>query len=129
MKLKNIFSSLIICFLFAVTIQSCSKSGSDPNPGGGGGTGGGGATGLIFTVDIAAMVFNPGTVTVKVGTTVKWTNSDNTVHTVTSDNGTTFNSGNIAVGATYSFTPTVAGNFPYHCNIHAGMVGTLIVTN
>ncbi len=128
MKRKNIFSTFIFCFLLGTTIVFCSKSGS--TGGGALGTGGGGGTGgTTVSLDISGMSFSPSTITVKVGTTVRWTNNDNSTHTVTSDNGTTFNSGNIAYGASYAFTPTITGNFPYHCNIHAGMTGTLIVTN
>ncbi len=81
------------------------------------------------------MSFSPSSVTVKVGTIIKWTNSDSySLHTATSDDGGTFNSGNIAFGdsytpgCSYNYTTTKAGTYPYHCNIHAGMKGTLIVT-
>lgn len=36
------------------------------------------------SVNIAGSAFQPGTITVGVGGTVTWTNSDNTPHTVTS---------------------------------------------
>ena len=73
------------------------------------------------------MSFSPGTVTVKVGTIVKWTNSDAMVHTATSDNGTTFDTGNISSGSSASYTTSVVGTFTYHCNIHSTMTGTLVV--
>jgi plastocyanin len=124
MKSKNILSAFIFCFLFSTAIDSCSKS---SGYGGSGGSGGGGTGGT--TVNISGMSFSPSSITVKVGITVKWTNNDYITHTVTSNDGTTFNSGNVAAGGSFSFTPTVAGNFPYHCNIHTGMTGTLVVTN
>ena len=36
---------------------------------------------------------------------------------------------NIVIGGTCSFTPTAAGSFPFHCNVHADMAGTLTVSN
>ncbi len=79
---------------------------------------------------MSGMAFSPSSVTVKVGTTVKWTNSDYYwAHTATSDDGATFNSGNLATGASYSYTPTTAGTFLYHCNVHADMKGTLKAPN
>lgn len=128
MKSKNILSAFIFCFLFSIAIDSCSKSGATGGTYGTGGTGGTVGVGGT-TVNISGMSFSPSSITVKVGIAVKWTNNDYTAHTVTSDDGTTFNSGNVATGGSFSFTPTVAGNFPYHCNIHTGMTGTLVVTN
>ncbi len=126
MKRKSIFSTLIFGFLLSTAIISCSKSGSTstnvtPPP----------PPTSVVTGDIgmAGSSFSPSAFTVKVGTAVKWTNNDKTSHTVTSNDGTTFNSGTIAVGASFSFTPTVAGSFLYHCNFHGGMTGTLTVTN
>ena len=63
---------------------------------------------------------------VKVGTTVKWTNNDNVSHDVTSQNNLFF-SGNLDPGATYTHTFQSAGSFPYYCTIHPLMVGTITV--
>ena len=52
----------------------------------------------------------PNNVTIKAGNTVKWTNADNTLHTVTSrlvadpDAGLLFDSMNISPGGTFSHT-------------------------
>lgn len=116
MKSKIIYSAIVGCLLILFFL-SCSKSDSGSNPPPVGGT----------TIDIANMSF-PASTTVKEGTKVNWVNKDSFTHTVTSDDGTTFNSGNLAGGATFSFTPTAAGSFAYHCNIHSNMHGTLIVT-
>jgi plastocyanin len=79
-------------------------------------------------VTIQNFSFNPGDITVKVGTTVTWTNQDNVTHTVTSDTGI-FDSGDLGNGATFSYTFTKAGVFPYHCTPHhASMMGTVTVT-
>jgi len=71
--------------------------------------------------------FDPATVTVKVGTKATWTNSGAVPHTVTADDGKTFDSGDMQANATFSFTPTLAGTFAYHCTYHPWMKGTLIV--
>jgi plastocyanin len=76
------------------------------------------------------MSYTPATVTVQKNTNVKWTNDGGTAHTVTADNGTSFDSGSIPLNASFTLTPTVAGSYPYHCTIHgAAMAGTLVVTN
>ena len=75
---------------------------------------------------IQNMAFSPATLTVAVNTTVKWTNKDGVNHTVSSDSSW-FDSGSIGSGGTYSRQFTVAGTYSYHCNIHAGMNGKVIV--
>jgi plastocyanin len=70
--------------------------------------------------------FVPGDLEISVGTTVTWTNTDSVGHTSTS-NGSGWDSGLIAPGRGFSFTYQTAGTFPYHCTIHPGMVGTVVV--
>lgn len=69
--------------------------------------------------------YNPAELTVAVGTTVTWTNTDVVSHTSTSD-ATGWNSGTIGPGGQFSFTVPTAGTFSYHCAIHPGMVGTVV---
>jgi plastocyanin len=78
------------------------------------------------TVTMKNMSFSITSLTVKAGTTVTWTNNDNTTHTVTADNDS-FNSGDIKAG--YSFTKTfnAQGTFAYHCTYHSTMKATVIV--
>jgi plastocyanin len=78
------------------------------------------------TVAIANFAFAPASVTVAVGTTVTWTNSDSASHTVTADDGS-FKSAKLANGATFSQTFTTAGTFTYHCSIHPSMTATITV--
>lgn len=77
----------------------------------------------VFIVD---MSFSPSTLTVPVNTTVKWTNKDAVVHTVTSTSGL-FDSGSLGNGAIYTFTFSTAGSYTYYCTIHPDMVGTVVV--
>ncbi len=71
--------------------------------------------------------FEPMTVTVKLGTQITWTNTGAVLHTVDSDDNQTFKSGDLQPQATFSFTPTTAGTFPYHCHYHPWMKGALVV--
>jgi plastocyanin len=70
--------------------------------------------------------------TVKVGTTVTWTNADPEQHTVT--HGTSpnaeglFSSPVLKQSDSYSYTFTQAGAFPYFCAIHTDMTATVNVT-
>jgi plastocyanin len=70
--------------------------------------------------------FTPGNLEIPVGTTVTWTNTDTASHTSTS-NAAGWNSGTLAPGRQFSFAFQTAGTFPYHCAIHPGMVGTVVV--
>ncbi len=78
------------------------------------------------SVTLANFAFSPATLTVKVGTTVTWTNKDPATHTVTSDTGV-FESGNLAASASYSYVFSKAGTFNYHCSIHPSMKGSVVV--
>lgn len=75
-------------------------------------------------VTIQNFAFNPGSVTISSGDTVKWTNMDSTAHTIT---GTDFSSGNLNKGDSYENTFAKAGTYDYHCSIHPSMTGTVIV--
>ncbi len=85
----------------------------------------------ITTDSSGSFAFSPATLTISVGTTVTWTNMTGAPHTVTSDDGKSFDSGIntpiSAQGGTFSFTFTKAGTFAYHCQFHTYMMGTIIV--
>ena len=65
--------------------------------------------------------------TVAVGSTLTWTNTDSTDHTVDSPDGT-LHSGSIKQDATYEVTFDEAGTFTYICAFHPFMKGTVEVT-
>jgi plastocyanin len=89
--------------------------------------GGGVALAASQGVSISGFAFSPPSVTVSVGDTVTWTNSDSVTHTATADDAS-WDAGNIAAGGgTGAVVFTTAGTFPYHCRIHAQMTGTVIV--
>jgi plastocyanin len=70
--------------------------------------------------------FNPSPLTIPTGTTVTWTNGDSIPHTSTA-NVAGWNSGTLAPGQQFNFTFSTSGTFQYHCAIHPGMIGTVIV--
>ena len=96
---------------------------------GGATTGGNTATsaaGNAAQVIMTNRSYDPQQVTIKVGDTVIWVNQDAPKHDVVADNGE-FKSDLFDKGDTFSFTFTKAGTYPYHCSIHPGMVGTVVV--
>lgn len=70
----------------------------------------------------------PAALEVKVGTAVTWTNTDSATHSVTSDTSGVFDSGPLDNGATFTFTFTQAGIYPYHSSSDPNMKGTITVT-
>jgi len=64
--------------------------------------------------------------TVKVGTTVTWTNEDAMMHTVTAVDGS-FDSGFFNEGETWSYTFEEPGEFEYFCSPHPWMRAKVIV--
>ena len=75
-------------------------------------------------VAISGFSFSPGTVTVNVGDSVTWTNSDAQAHTAT---GNGWNTGDLGNGESGTITFQTAGTFDYICGIHPAMTGTVVV--
>ncbi len=84
------------------------------------------------TIAIKSFAFNPRSITVKKGTTIRWSQQDSVTHTVTSTSsppGVEFDSGNLRQGETFDYTFTVAGTYEYRCQIHTPPVtGKIIVS-
>lgn len=89
-------------------------------------------------VAISDAGFAPGTVTIVAGAGVRWTNSGALGHTITADGGA-FGSGTLGApgsdgyggmtsGGSFRWVFAAAGTFPYHCSIHTGMTGAVVVT-
>jgi plastocyanin len=77
--------------------------------------------------DAGSNSYSPNPVEVKVGETVTWVNDDSNLHTATSKDGI-FNSDVLFKGQSFSYTFDKEGEYPYFCDIHPGMVGTVVVT-
>lgn len=82
----------------------------------------------IVDVKIANFAFDPASLTIKVGTEVRWTNNDTVAHDVTSVSGNELSSGSLNQGQTYTHVFTQAGTYAYMCKIHPNMTATIIVT-
>jgi plastocyanin len=78
-------------------------------------------------VKIDNFTFDPPTLTVAAGTTVKWTNRDDIPHTVVSDDKTTFKSKALDTDESFSYTFSKPGTYPYFCSIHPKMVAKVVV--
>ena len=87
--------------------------------------GAGSALAADRAVAISGFTFSPRTVTVNVGDSVTWTNSDAQAHTATS--GSAWDSGAIGGGASASVTFRSAGTYDYACAFHAAMTGRVMV--
>ena len=76
-------------------------------------------------VQIVNFTFAPGTVTIRAGQAVEWTNRDSIAHTV-DFSGVTSNV--LTRGDTYTQRFMTPGTYHYICSIHPFMHGTVIVT-
>ena len=135
--MKKLLVLLIACL--ALTLAAC---GDDDDDDGGGGSAATTTTeqtdtgaaqkpsgGETASVDIPEIAFDPADITVKAGTTVTWTNSDDIPHTVTKESGpgAEFDSGDLDPDATFEQTFDEPGTVDYVCTIHPGQAGTVTV--
>ncbi len=83
-------------------------------------------------ISIDNFEFNPASLTVKSGTTVTWTNDEDSLHTATAGTPDAptglFDSGEIDTGVEFPFTFTEAGTYPFFCARHDFMRGAVTVT-
>jgi plastocyanin len=77
-------------------------------------------------VEIVEFAYQPDPVVVQVGGKVTWQNEDAAPHTATADDGS-FDTGTIDKGKLGSATFKEAGTFPYFCEIHPTMHGSVEV--
>jgi plastocyanin len=138
---KRLIALLLGCLALALVAAGCG-GGGDNNGGGGSSsnssttsstttssssapapaaTGGGGS------VTMKSIKFNPGTVKVKAGDTVTWTNEDSVGHDVTSKAFKSGSAGGIEPGQSFKHKFAKAGTFTYVCTVHPGMQGTVVV--
>ncbi|MBW3619398.1 MAG: cupredoxin domain-containing protein [Actinobacteria bacterium] len=92
-----------------------------------------GETAADPAVDIDDFRFVPETITVAAGTEITWTNQDATAHTVTAGTPDApepdrFDLEVAEQGDTVSTTLDEPGTYPYFCELHPFMLGTVEVT-
>jgi plastocyanin len=81
----------------------------------------------IVTVGAEDNSFSPKSITINVGDSVNWINSDGARHTTTQD-ANLWNSDLIS-GGSFTFMFNNPGTYPYHCQFHPGMTGSVRVSN
>jgi plastocyanin len=115
---------LVIPLLLAISVAACDDSPTAPDPAPAG------ATTITIVSGASALsttAFSPNPITVPVGTQVSFLNGDNVNHTSFANAAGVWSSPIIAPGKRFNVTLTTAGSYPYHCTLHAGMVGTVNV--
>ena len=78
------------------------------------------------SVRMAGSRFEPATMTVAAGTTIRWFNDDALPHTVTAADSS-WDSGNLAPGGAFERRFDSPGTYAYLCRYHPGMTGTIVV--
>jgi len=116
MKTKFVFNSILLIISTAIIITACYKSKSSYNN-----------SANSYKISMKNSVFSPASLTAVAGSTVTWMNDDAMIHTVTATDGS-FNSGDIAVGSSYSKTFSTAGTINYSDSHNSSMTGVLIIT-
>jgi plastocyanin len=77
-------------------------------------------------VAIDNFTFNPQSLTVKTGATVRWVNNDDIPHAVAAVNKQ-FRSKTLDTDDSFAFTFTTPGRYEYFCSLHPHMTGTIVV--
>ncbi len=77
-------------------------------------------------VEIVEFTYEPDPVTIEEGGKVTWINRDSAPHTATADDGS-FDTGTLEEGKLKSETFKEPGTYPYFCEIHPDMRGTVEV--
>ena len=114
---KSIYILLLSIFLLAACQPAPAEPVDEPSP-------------AEIEVTMPGRVFDPVEVTIEVGTTVRWINTDNEFHTVTAgtrDNPTGLFDAPLDPGEEFSYTFDEPGTYEYHCIPHFGMDGVVIV--
>jgi amicyanin len=120
-------TTLALGVLLTVMLAACGSSSSGGSSAVSPGTSPNVAAGP--TVTIKDFTFSPGTLNVKVGTTVTFVQEDSVPHNTTGSGAASFiKSPTLSKGQTYTVTFSKAGTYPYICTIHPYMHGTVVVS-
>src|SRR5215831_14996527 len=77
-------------------------------------------------VSIVNFSFQPPTVSINTGDSVRWTEMDGAFHSSTSDEGL-WDSGSLPFHGQFFFQFSAAGDYPYHCTPHPFMTASVSV--
>lgn len=137
--------SRFIGIAVAAAAAACGGYSAPTNPTDGGQASNPPPAGTVM-VTIQDFSFSPASLTIKAGTTVRWTNNGPSAHTTVSDAGTWASAalgppgtggggygGGTAAAGTFDFTFTQTGTYAYHCSLHPpssypNFTGMVIVT-
>ncbi|AMY09121.1 hypothetical protein LuPra_02334 [Luteitalea pratensis] len=115
-----------VALAIALATGACGGGGystpTSPTPSGGGGAA---ATVTVnITATAGAQSFNPNPAVMATSGTVAWMNRDGATHRIVANDGS-FDSGDIAPGATSRAVTAPAVGANYHCSIHPNMIGAI----
>ena len=79
-----------------------------------------------ININISGFQFIDKEISINVGTTITWTNKDNSIHTASSIDYK-FDSGYLNQNQSYEFKYRSEGIYTYRCNLHSGMIGKISV--
>lgn len=79
------------------------------------------------TIRIVDKTLMESDVVVAAGGTVRWENSDTVAHEIISPDSDVIRSPVLGQGESYTARFTAPGEYPYYCNIHNFMKGTVVV--
>lgn len=129
--MSRTISALLVAGWLALAIAGCS-SGATASPSSSMNAPSAAPSGASANgIAIKDFEFQPPRVSVQVGTTVTWTNEEDSLHTVTAgtpdDRLDLFDSGEFDTGETFEFTFSEAGTYPFFCDRHEFMKGEVVV--
>lgn len=124
--MKSILTGSCVAAILAVAAACGSSGGGSPQTQPSGVPSGGGNV-SAFTINIVgdrgAQSFTPNPVP-NGNNSLQWKNTDSVVHHIVANDGS-FDSGDIAPGATSKVVAMTTDGTNYHCTIHPGMIGAV----
>jgi plastocyanin len=127
MEARTCAMSAAATLCLALAVYGCGGGGSDggpapgPSPGPGPAPGGGSAIRIVG--ENGSQSFDPNPAPAP-STGVAWRNDDNVVHRIVANDGS-FDTGNIAPGATSAMQRLATDGTNYHCSLHPTMIGAI----
>jgi plastocyanin len=82
---------------------------------------------LTTNVSLRNLAFSPRAIQVSPGATVDFTNNDGTAHNITFSSASINGATDFSAGSRAIVMPVAPGTYAYHCTIHPGMTGSVVV--